>query len=80
MGGSYGAERPASVAFQFTLYTAPEGLRVWSARFDETQATFSANPQRASQYPGSGSRWLTVAELARWGADKALKTIPASVR
>ncbi len=80
VGGSYGVERPASVAFQFTLYTAPEGLRVFSVRFDETQVQISANPQRARQYPSYGSRWLTAAELARWGADKALETIPASIR
>ena len=80
VGSAYGAERPASVAFQFTLYTAPEALRVWSARFDETQQTIGSNPVRAREYPDYGSRFLTAAELARWGADKALETIPASVR
>ena len=79
-GEAMGARRPASVAFEFTLYTAPEGVRIWSARFDETQQPFSANPARMRQYPGRGSRWLTAAELARWGAEQAVEAIPAVAR
>ncbi len=79
-GGARGALRPASVAFHFTLYTAPEGDRVWSARFDETQPALSENPLRARLYPGKGTRWLSAAELTRWGADQALAVIPASIR
>ena len=79
-GGARGALRPASVAFQLTLYTAPAGKRVWSARFDETQPALSEDPLRARLYPGKGTRWLSAAELARWGADQALAVIPASIR
>ena len=79
-GGARGARRPASVAFVMTLYTAPEGRRVWSARFDETQPALSENPLRARLYPGGGTRWLSAAELARWGADQALSVIPPSIR
>jgi hypothetical protein len=79
-GEALGARRPASVAFDFTLYTAPEGMRIWSARFDETQQPFSANPARIRQYPGRGSRWLTAGELARWGAERAVEAVPAVAR
>jgi hypothetical protein len=79
-GGPRGALRPASVAFHLTLYTAPAGVRVWSARFDETQPAMSENPLRARLYPGGGTRWLSAAELARWGADQALAVIPPSIR
>lgn len=79
-GEALGARRPASVAFDFTLYTAPEGMRIWSARFDETQQSFSANPARIRQYPGRGSRWLTAGELARWGAERAVEAVPAVAR
>lgn len=79
-GEALGALRPASVAFEFTLYTAPQGMRIWSARFDETQQSFSANPGRIRQYPGRGSRWLTAAELARWGAARAVEAVPAVAR
>jgi hypothetical protein len=79
-GGPRGALRPASVAFQLTLYTAPAGVRVWSARFDETQPALSDDPLRVRLYPGRGTRWLSAAELTRWGADEALAVIPESIR
>jgi hypothetical protein len=79
-GGAGGAFRPASVGFVLTLYSAPEALRVWSARFDETQQSLSANVARARKYPGRGTRWLTAAELARWGIENAIAALPPSVR
>lgn len=79
-GGARGALRPASVAFALTLYSTPDGRRIWSARFDETQPALSENALRARLYPGRGTRWLTAAELARWGADQALAVIPPSIR
>ncbi|MGE4650082.1 MAG: hypothetical protein AAEJ53_04270 [Myxococcota bacterium] len=80
VGKALGAQRPASVGFGFALYSAPTGQRIWSARFDETQQTFSGAPLRAYRYPGAGTRWLSAAELARWGAAQALSAVPASVR
>jgi len=79
-GGPSGAFRPASVGFMLTLYSAPEGERVWSARFDETQQTLSDNVRRAREYPGGGIRWLTAAELARWGIEHAIQSVPPSIR
>ena len=79
-GGASGAFRPASVSFVLNLYSAPEALRVWSARFDETQQSLSANVVRAREYPGRGTRWLTAAELARWGIEHAIDAVPPSVR
>jgi hypothetical protein len=79
-GGASGAFRPASVGFVLSLYSAPEALRVWSARFDETQQSLSANVVRAREYPGRGTRWLTAAELARWGIEHAIEAVPPSVR
>ena len=80
VGKALGSLRPASVGFRFTLYSAPAGQRVWSVRFDETQQAFSAAPLHASRYPGGGTRWLSVGELARWGAAHALAAVPASIR
>jgi hypothetical protein len=60
---------PASVAFEVTLYAAPSGKKLWTARFNETQHSLNERPLDASRYPGGGTRWLTAAELARWGAD-----------
>jgi hypothetical protein len=79
-GGARGALRPASVAFTLTLYEASSGKRAYQARFDETQVALSENLFLAMKYPGGGSRWLTAAELTRWGALEAIDAIPDSLR
>jgi len=75
-GESYGATSASSVAFNATLYTAPAVQRVWSSQFDETQRALSENIVNARRYPGGGMRWLTAAELAQWGAESAVATLP----
>ncbi len=78
IGTKRGATGPASVAFVVTLHAAPSGRKLWSARFDETQAEFSAAPGRARRYPGGGRRWLTAPELARFGAGAAVEALVSS--
>ena len=75
-GEALGSSRPASVAFEVTLFGAPDGRRIWQARFDETQQSITAAPLRARRYPGGGTRWLTAAELARWGAKQVAESMP----
>ena len=70
-GGELGATRPASVGIELALKAAPSGRVIWTARFDHTQQSLSANALEARRYPGGGSRWLSAAELARWGLDAA---------
>lgn len=67
-GSALGATHPASVAFEVSLYEVPGARRLWTGRFDETQQAITANVFRAREYPGGGTRWLTAAEFARWGA------------
>ena len=74
-GEALGALRPASVAFEVTLYAAPGGEKLWGARFDQTQETLMANPLKASRYPGGGLRWLTAGEFARWGVTQMAKVL-----
>jgi hypothetical protein len=76
VGGDRGAFSSASVAFDLTLYEAPSGVKLWRARFDQTQSDFSSNPLKAAHYPGRGTRFLTAAELVRWGAALAAKAMP----
>ena len=76
-GQALGALRPASVGYELTLFEAPEGRRLWSSRFDETQQPLTADIFNAQRYPGGGRRWLTAAELARWGADGAARALAA---
>jgi hypothetical protein len=76
-GQALGALRPASVGYEVTLFDAPGGRRLWTSRFDETQQPLTANVFNAQRYPGGGRRWLTAAELARWGAEGAAKALAA---
>jgi hypothetical protein len=78
-GGPRGALRPASVGFAFSLHAAPGGRLAYQARFDHTQQALSADLFGAMRYPGGGSRWLSAAELARWGAEHAVGEIPAGM-
>ncbi len=68
-GQALGSGQPASVGFEVTLHEAPSGFKLWTSRFLETQRPLSDNLFNARRYPGGGTRWLTAAELARWGAD-----------
>jgi hypothetical protein len=79
-GGASGSLRPASVGFELMLHAAPSGRLVYVARFDHTQEALSANLFSAMRYPGGGSRWLTAADLARWGAQHAVEEIPEGMR
>ena len=76
-GQALGALRPASVGYELTLFEAPEGRRLWTSRFDETQQPLTADIFNAQRYPGGGRRWLTAAELARWGAEGAARALAA---
>jgi TolB-like protein len=76
-GQAYGSQRPASVGYEITLFDAPDGKRLWTSRFDETQQPLTADLFNAQRYPGGGRRWLTAAELARWGADGAAQALAA---
>jgi len=75
-GTAIGSEVPASVGFRVTLYSAPDGKRLWEAVFDETQPSLTQDLLRARKYPGGGSRWLTAAELAQFGASKVAEALP----
>jgi hypothetical protein len=76
-GEALGTDRPASVGYQMSLHQAPGGRRLWNSRFDETQRPLSADVRNLRRYPGGGSRWLTAAELARWGAAAAAESLVA---
>jgi hypothetical protein len=75
-GEKYGATSGASVAFELSLYTAPGAQRIWMSSFDETQRALGDNIWNAQRYPGGGTRWLTAAELATWGAESSIDSLP----
>jgi hypothetical protein len=74
-GQAYGAVQPASVGFEASLFDVKTGRRLWRGRFDHTQRTLTGNFLAASKYPGGGTRWLSVMELARWGARNAARAM-----
>lgn len=78
-GKRYGSSTPASAAFNMSLYSAPGMRRLWTSKFDETQRALSEHLLNARRYPGGGTRWLTASELAEWGVESAVDTIPKSM-
>ena len=75
-GSSFGSFASASAEFEVTLYGAPGGRKIWTGRFNQTQPSLTSNLFTAARYPGGGFRFLTVAELARWGAQLIAEKLP----
>ncbi len=76
-GERFGSAGAASVAFTATIYSVDPVQRIWSSQFDETQRALFENIVNARRYPGGGTRWLTAAELAQWGAESAVDMLPS---
>ncbi|MDD1632527.1 MAG: hypothetical protein LUP91_10020 [Methylococcaceae bacterium] len=79
-GQAMGSVNPASVGFEVKIYRAADGKLLWSGVFDHTQVALSANALTAAQYPGGGSRWMTSAELARWGTLRLVREVPLATK
>jgi hypothetical protein len=77
-GTGAGAATPASVSFEVNLYAAPNGKQLWAGRFSHTQQSLDYRPLEAARLPGRGMRWLSAAELARWGAGNLARALVAS--
>jgi hypothetical protein len=78
-GASSSARRPASVVYQVTLYGAPEGFKLWAARFDETQPVPAAALESGPHDDKIQQPWLSAREIARRGA-AAVATSLAEIR
>jgi hypothetical protein len=78
VGENLGASRPAGVGFEVTLLRTPDGAKLWSAVFDETQQPITDNFFNVFRYPGGGTRWLTAEELSQWGATAVAEAMPTS--
>ena len=70
MGGSIGAEKPASVGFHVHLRERGKVANVFV--FDETQRPLSENVLALPVFVKRGAKWITAAELAREGVHKAI--------
>jgi hypothetical protein len=78
VGKGYGAESPASVAFDMHLIRVADGRTIWSAHFDETQKSLGDNLFQLGTFLSRGGRWLTAEELASSGLEKILEKFPKS--
>jgi hypothetical protein len=75
-GSAYGSLAPASVDFEVSLYSAPDATLLWTARFEQTQAPLTSDFFQSARLPSGGTRFLTVAELARFGAGLVAEELP----
>ncbi len=76
IGGDWGAQRPASVAFVSLLFDGKNGRLLWRAKFDETQKPLSEDVLRLPSFLRRGGRWVTASELASDGVGRILLTFP----
>ncbi len=76
VGSAVGSEFPASVEFEVALYAAPSGTKLWIGRFAHTQAPLTSDVFDSARLPGRGSRFLTAAELAQFGAQRVAEEVP----
>ncbi len=75
VGGRYAIRKPASVAFTIHLIRTSDGAILWRSTFDETQQSLSENLLNVGMYKETGMRWLTAAELASYGINRAIKDL-----
>ena len=61
-----------------TLYEAPEGFKLWTARFDETQSVPPADSEDDPHDAEIQKRWLSAGEIARRGADAVAESLVES--
>ena len=66
----------SSVAFTVYLLEVENGRRVWRGRFDKTQQALSDDLRDADMFFQEGARWLSAAELARYGITQVMQTFP----
>lgn len=74
-GGSYGATKPASVAFSMHLIRIPDGEIIWKYTFDETQKSVLDNILDLDLYRKTGIKWLTSEELMEYGVSLSIQEL-----
>jgi len=68
-GATTPGRHPASVVFQVTLYEAPDGFKLWSARYDYTQPPPPEKSGSDLHDAALMQHWLTAHEIAQRGAE-----------
>src|SRR5215472_15166857 len=78
VGGDYGVESPASVAFAVGVLEAGSGRQVWHGEFVEEQKPLLTDLGGVGTFLQRGGRWLTVTELSDQGARKVAAALEAA--
>lgn len=76
VGGSYGADSPASAAFSMRLINTRDGSVIWQSMFKETQQSLMSNLMSFDKAVSSGFKWITVEELVRQGINNKIEECP----
>jgi hypothetical protein len=76
-GATTATRHPASVAFHVTLYSAPEGHKLWAARYDYTQPPPVESTGSELHEAAMQKKWQTANEIAKRGADDVAAALAA---
>ena len=76
VGGSYGADSPASASFKMRLINARDGRVIWQSMFKETQQSLMSNLMSFDKAESRGFKWITVEELVRQGTNEKIEECP----
>jgi hypothetical protein len=77
-GADYSVALPASVAFHMDMIQVKAGQIVWSGNFKETQRSLSEDLFQLGTFIKRKGRWISAEDLAVYGLEKILKTLPLS--
>jgi hypothetical protein len=78
-GATTPGRHPASVAFQVTLYEAPDGFKLWAARYDYTQPPPPEGGSGSDVHDAAlRQRWLSANEIAERGANEVAQALADS--
>lgn len=76
IGGSMGADAPASATFSMRLFSARDGKVIWAGQFKETQQSLMSNIMSFEKAQNRGFKWITVEELVRQGLKEKIEECP----
>lgn len=78
-GGPIGVGKPASVGFEANLISSVDGNVIWKGVYTETQKSLLEDISMFSLFIKRGWKWLTAEELAQYGVERLLKSLPEKI-
>jgi len=76
IGTVFSVDTPASVAFGIHFIRVADGRLIWVGHLDETQKPLSEDLFKVSTFVKRGGGWLTAEELATFGLNEVMATLP----